>query len=81
MDYYIDSDTLVYKRGTNDHRVEIKHELVFKKLLEVGDRPTTIKCPGCGANIDANSSGYCKYCGTVHSAESYDYLLYEITNI
>ena len=59
----------------------IDHELIFKKLLTVGDRPAVIKCPGCGANLDANNTGYCKYCGTVHSAESYDYILYEVTNL
>ncbi len=81
MDYYIDSESLNYKRGTNDHRIEEDHELIFKKLLIVGDRPAVIKCPGCGANLDANNTGYCKYCGTVHSAESYDYILYEVTNL
>lgn len=81
MDYYMDADTLSYKRGINDHRIEVPHELVFKKLLEVGDRPAVIKCPGCGANLDANNTGVCNYCGTIHSAESYDYVLYEVTNL
>ena len=81
MDYYIDSDSLEYKRGVADHRIEESHTLVFKKLLEVGDRPAVIKCPGCGANLDVNNTGVCNYCGTIHSAESYDYVLYEVTNL
>ena len=81
MDYYIDAKTLDYKRGVNSHRIEVKHDLIFKKLLDVGDRPSVIKCPGCGANLDVNNSGVCIYCGTVHSAETYDYVLYEVTNL
>lgn len=81
MDYYIDSDTKKYKRGTNDHRLEITHRLVFKKLKGISANDIAVKCPGCGANLDPNNSGYCKYCGKTNSAESYDYVLYEVSNI
>ena len=81
MDYYIDSDTKKYKRGTDDHRIELSHTLKFKKLKNVSANNTAVKCPSCGANLDPNNSGYCKYCGKINSAESYDYVLFELTNI
>lgn len=80
MDYFIDKTSLEYKRGENDHRVEMSHNLIFKKLKDIS-LSTSVKCPSCGANLDPNNSGYCKYCGEIKSAESYDYVLYEITNI
>ena len=81
MDYYIDSDTKNYKRGTNDHRIELSHRMLFKKLKGVSVNNTVVKCPSCGANLDPNNSGYCKYCGKTNSAESYDYVLYEVSNL
>ena len=81
MDYYIDSDTKKFKRGTNDHRVEITHNMLFKKLKSVTGNNIEVKCPSCGANLDPNNSGYCKYCGIISSAENYDYILYNIDNI
>ena len=80
MDYYIDKDSLNYKRGTNDHRIELDHELVFKKRIDVSLQ-NSIKCPSCGANLDPNNTGYCNYCGVINSAISYDYVLYEVTNL
>lgn len=80
MDYYVDSESFDYKRGINNHRVEVKHNLVFKKLKN-SERPSAVKCPGCGANLDANKTGICEYCGMTYSALSYDYVLYEVTNL
>ena len=81
MDYVIDKDTLKYKRGVNDHRIEVNHILVFKKLKTANGNPMVVKCPGCGANLDVNNTGLCPYCGSIHSAESYGYVLYEVTNL
>lgn len=81
MDYYIDSNTLEYKRGVNDHRIELNHKLIFKKNNNVSIMNNAIKCPSCGANLDSNNSGYCNYCGVINSAESYDYVLYGVTNL
>lgn len=80
MDYIMDVNTGKKKSGIDDHRVEIEHDLVFKK--EKGaKRGSVVKCAGCGANLDANNSGVCDYCGTVHSAIEYDYILTSITNL
>ena len=80
MDYIIDLNTGKKKSGVDDHRVEINHRLVFKKKLNAV-RGEVVKCAGCGANLDVNFTGKCEYCGTVHSAEDYDYILYSITNL
>ena len=50
MDYYIDSDSSKYKRGTNDRRIEINHQLIFRKKREVSTNNIAIKCSNCGAN-------------------------------
>lgn len=81
MDYYIDSDTMEYKRGNNSSRVEISHDLIFKKKTDALNNNNVIKCPSCGSNLDPNNSGYCNYCGVINSAEKYDYVLYEVTNL
>ena len=81
MDYYMDKDTLKYKRGVNNHRLEINHDLVFKRLKNIGDRPSVIKCPKCGANMDVNKSGRCDYCGMIYTADNYEYILCEVTNL
>ena len=36
------------------------------------------KCPGCGANINANYSGKCEYCGTTYDTVKYDWILEDI---
>ena len=81
MDYYIDSNTSKYKRGIDDHRIEINHQLIFRKKREISTNNIAIRCSNCGANLDSNNSGYCKYCGKTNSAEDYDYILCEITNL
>ena len=81
MDYVIDSETLKYKRGINDHRVSINHHLVFRKRKDSKIRKELVKCPNCGASLDINYSGKCSYCGTVSGVEDFDYILISIDNI
>ncbi len=80
MDYIIDLTTGKKKSGVDDHRVEISHDLVFKKIIGVS-KGAVVKCPGCGANLDVNHSGKCEYCGAIYSAETYDFVLTSITNL
>ncbi len=79
MNYVLDENGN-FLRGNNKRRDEIPHKLVFKKKLGASNNLVN-KCPGCGANIDANFSGKCEYCGMVYSAEDYDYQLESITNL
>jgi hypothetical protein len=79
MNYYLDDDGN-YLRGNNKRRDENNHRLVFRKKVGTSSN-VVVKCPGCGANIDANFSGKCEYCGMTYSAENYDYQLESITNL
>lgn len=63
MDYFVDSDTLKYKRGINDHRIEKQHLLVFEKQ-KLNASTNVITCPSCGANLNVNSSSVCPYCNS-----------------
>lgn len=80
MDYIIDIDSGKKKSGVDDHRIELDHDLVFKRRKGVS-KGAVVKCPGCGANLDVNHSGKCDYCGAIYSAESYDFILTSITNL
>ncbi len=80
MDYVIDLNTGKKKRGVDDHRVEISHDLVFKRK-KGASKGAIVKCPGCGANLDVNHSGKCEYCGEIYSAENYDFILTSISNL
>ena len=81
MDYVIDSETLKYKRGVNDHRLDINHHLLFRKRKDAKTRGELVKCPNCGASLDVNYNGKCNFCGTVTSVEKYDYILISIDNL
>ena len=78
MDYVIDNDTKKYKRGINDHRIELTHHLVFEKLKTATGINGVIKCPNCGANMNINYHGKCEFCGQVIDAKTIDYKLVRI---
>ncbi len=75
MDYIIDKSSLELKRGFNTHRIEKNNYLRFSKKRITNKESIGRKCPGCGANIDANYSGKCEYCGTIYDAVNYDWIL------
>lgn len=78
MDYKIDKTTGKCVSGINDRRIQKDNRLTFKKSINAKEEGLARKCPGCGANVDANNSGKCLYCGTIYNTESYDWIL---TNI
>lgn len=78
MDYKIDKTTLKLVSGFNDHRIEKENYLTFEKSINAKVEGTARKCPGCGANIDANNTGKCAYCGTIYDSISYDWILTSI---
>jgi len=80
MDYIIDLNTGKKKSGIDDHRIEVEHDLIFKKK-KGAHKGAIVKCQGCGANLDVNHSGKCEYCGEIYSAEDYDFILTSITNL
>ena len=81
MDYFIDKETGENISGENNKRIEKLNHLVFEK--RIGNQYNNIarSCPGCGANIDVNSSGKCEYCGTIFNTEDYDWILTDIETI
>ena len=78
MDYQIDKTTRQYKSGNNQSRVEKTHILTFQKKKNAQVEGMSRTCPGCGASVNANSSGVCEYCGTVYNTEDYDWILMQI---
>ena len=78
MDYQIDKTTRQYKSGNNQSRVEKTHILTFQKKKNTQVEGMSRTCPGCGASVNANSSGVCEYCGTVYNTEDYDWILMQI---
>lgn len=80
MNYFINLDTGKTVRGVDNRREENTHTLIFKKRTDAV-KGAVVKCAGCGANLDVNFTGKCEYCGTIHSAEKYDYILTSITNL
>lgn len=78
MDYIIDKETGNYVSGINDRRVEKENYLTFEKSISAKVEGAARKCPGCGANIDANNTGKCTYCGSTYDTSNYDWILIEL---
>lgn len=78
MDYLVDKSTGNYISGENSRRIEKNNYLTFEKSINAKEEGIARKCPGCGANIDANNSGKCDYCGSIYNTESYDWVLVDI---
>ena len=78
MDYIINKDTKKIIMGNNNERIEIHNHLTFIKLKNAKEESIIRKCPNCGASMDTNSTGICKYCHSIYDTYSYDWIL---TNI
>ncbi|MBE6147100.1 MAG: hypothetical protein E7168_02055 [Firmicutes bacterium] len=74
MDYIVDKETMIYKRGNNKRRIEKKNILIFEKKLNSNDIDT-FSCQSCGSSLDINYTGVCSYCREVTSLEDHDYIL------
>ena len=79
MDYIVDKSTGDYKSGINDHRVEKDNYLTFEKRINAKNEGAAKYCPGCGANVDANSTGVCPYCGATYDTATYDWILTDLS--
>ena len=78
MDYFVDKDTLEFKSGINDRRIQKTNYLTFEKCLDAKYDNIVRKCQNCGASIDVNSDGKCKYCRSIYNVEKYDWILTDI---
>lgn len=81
MDYRVDKNNGNFISGVNDRRIEKENYLTFEKKLNTKKESLARKCPGCAANIDANNSGKCSYCGTTYDTENYDWVLTNILDL
>ena len=80
MDYFINEDG-EFVSGTDDHRLEISHRIVFTKKLDTKELKEVRRCPYCGHSLDINASGLCSYCNQTINMSEYDYIVTEINNI
>lgn len=78
MDYIIDKTTKELISGNNTSRVQKENFLTFTKRRNSKKQGAIRKCPSCGANMDINNTGKCKYCGTIYNNSDYDYILTSI---
>ena len=81
MDYVIDKNTYMLKRGVNTSRIMETYRLIFTKKLDSKEIKNVRKCPTCGSSIDVNNSGVCPFCKNIYNWEDYDYYLESIERI
>lgn len=67
--------------GDDSRSFMVNYKLTFAKKINNKEHGIVRKCPGCGASIDVNGSGTCKYCGAVYNLDDYDYVLMEIEKV
>lgn len=67
--------------GNDTIRVEKKYILVFEKNIDSLQQNIVRHCPSCGANMDINYSGECKYCGSIYNYEDYEWILTQIKTV
>lgn len=75
MDYLVNKETNKYVSGINDRRIEKRYHLVLEKTIGNNYSSIIRKCPNCGASIDINNNGQCKYCKSIFDMENHDYVL------
>ena len=78
MDYKIDKTTRKYVSGNNTSRIEKVNKLVFTKKRTFTKLGTARSCPKCGANMDLNNTGVCKFCGSIFEQDDHDWILTKI---
>ena len=78
LDYIIDKTTKKFISGNKNYRIEENKTLIFTKKRDAKQLGIVRQCPSCGASMDLNNSGYCKYCKTIFNMEEYDWILEEI---
>lgn len=79
MDYRIDKTTRNIVSGNNSSRVEKINTLVFTKKRNFNNLGVARSCPKCGANMDLNNTGVCRFCGSVFEQDNYDWILTSIS--
>ena len=60
-DYIVNKDTQKVVRGDSNRKIKMVYEFTFIADVE---NTKLDKCPNCGAPIEMNSAGICKYCNS-----------------
>ena len=78
LDYIIDKNTREFISGNKNYRIEKNKTLVFTKLKDAKKLGIVRQCPYCGASMDLNNTGVCKFCKNTFDMTNYDWILEEI---
>lgn len=78
LDYIISKDTKEFVSGNKNYRIENNNILVFTKIRNAKELGVVRQCPYCGASMDLNNSGQCKFCHKTFDMTDYDWILEEI---
>ncbi|HJJ04447.1 MAG TPA: Tim44-like domain-containing protein [Clostridiaceae bacterium] len=71
-DYIINRSTKAIVRGNSNRKMRMVYEFTFIKDIE---NKKLDKCPNCGAEININSAGICKYCNSKLVDDSKDWVM------
>lgn len=75
LEYYIDRTSKKYISGDKNVRTERDTIMVYTKMKDAKSFKPARKCPTCGAIVDVNADGQCKYCHTIFNLEKYDWVI------
>lgn len=78
LDYTINKDTKEFVSGNKNCRIETNKTLVFTKIRNFKTLGIVRQCPYCGASMDLNNTGECKFCKKTFDMKEYDWILEEI---
>lgn len=81
MDYCVDLSTRKVISGNDYSSILANYRLVFEKDTDTKKQGIIRECSSCGASMDINDSGVCKYCGSIYKQEDYDWVLASIEKI
>ncbi len=71
-DYIINRSTKAVVRGNSNRKMRMVYEFTFIRDIE---NKKLDKCPNCGAEININSAGICKYCNSKLVDDSKDWVM------
>lgn len=78
LDYIIDKTNQSILSGDTQNRIKESYTLEFTKLKSARVQGIVRKCQSCGASMDVNSTGICKFCGSTYDQESHDWILTKV---
>lgn len=84
VDYVTDDATGEIVRGYKTFPKSMTYEWSMIRTTGVKDsehRTTEIICPKCGAKVQVNHTAVCEFCGTLLTADTFDWALNAITGL